>query len=289
VIPFRSLLVAVVILFTAAAAEADDVFRFAPRDNTRFTRTLTRSVRSEATGVVRSETTILKSKFVFRAVRSGYQLVMTAVSFRYLVNDREVLTPVSEMVRGRQLRMNFNAVGKLTDISGYDDIDTALELQRVRFTANSPSFHLDRLPFGEQERTAWNERILLWLDQPSRTGTKLQFDSAERGFTGERVKSHTMMQVLRKKKCGAQQCVMTHYTMVPDLSMLANRANENANVDLIDAGASEELEQLIEPETMLPHYEKLTWRAHTTTASAEDAIREMSFVATSEFEYDAPR
>ena len=258
-------LLAIVILLTARFAVADDVFHFAPRDNARFTRTLTRSVRAEGNGVVRGETTILKSNFVFRSTRSGYQLVMTAVSFRYLVNDREVLTPVSEMVRGRQLRMNFNAVGKLTDMSGYDDIDTALELQRVRFTANSPSFHLDRLPFGEQERTAWNERILLWLDQPSRIGTKLQFDSAERGFTGERVKSHTTMQVLRKKKCGTHQCVMTHYTMVPDLSMLANRANDAANVDLIDAGASEELEQLIEPETMLPHYEKLMWKAHAAS------------------------
>jgi hypothetical protein len=282
----RCFLAAAVVLLAANLAVADDVFHFAPRDNTRFVRTLTRTARAEEEGVVRTETTVLKTRFVFRPTRSGYRLVMTPLSFRYVVNDREVPSPVWDLIRGKELRMNFNAVGKMTDMTGYDDVDYVLAKQRVRLSSKGPSFHLDRIPIGEEERTNWNERILLWLDQPSRAGTKLEFDSGERGFTGERVKSHTTMHVLRKKKCGTYQCVVTHYTMVPDLSQLAGRANEDANVDVIDAGASEDLEQLIEPETMLPHREKLTWKAHATTAAREDPTRELSFVITSEFEYE---
>ena len=286
---WRRFVAVAVVLLAANLAVADDVFRFAPRDNTRFIRTLTRTARGEAEGVVRTETTVLKTRFVFRQIRSGYLLVMTPLSFRYIVNDRDVPSPVWELIRGKELRMNFNAVGKLTDMTGYDDVDYVLAKQRVRLATGSPSFHLDRVPIGEEERTNWNERILLWLDQPSRPGTKLEFDSGERSFTGERVKSHTTMHVLRKKKCGAYQCVVTHYTMVPDLSAFKDRANENANIDLIDARASEDLEQLIEPETMLPHHERLVWKANTTTAAAEDPTRELSFVTTSEFEYETRR
>ncbi|HKO57847.1 MAG TPA: hypothetical protein VJ276_18410 [Thermoanaerobaculia bacterium] len=287
----RYLFAAILCSITTSAAAAEGIFGFAPPDGTRFVRTLTRTGRIEFGGMVRTETTVLKAAFVFRQVTSGYRLVMTPLSFRYVVNDHDVESPVWELIRKRKLQMHFNSVGKLTEMQGFEEVDEELARRRVDFSADSPAMYLDRFPIGEEERANWNERILLWMSQPSRPGTHLEFDSSERGFTRERVRSHTTMQVVRTKKCGTRRCVVTHYTMVPDLTPMRQRANEHANVDLIDTTASEELEQTIEPDTMLPHYERLAWKSRIATAASEENSRshEASLVVTSEFEYSGNR
>ncbi|MDQ3281541.1 MAG: hypothetical protein M3Q69_09020 [Acidobacteriota bacterium] len=239
--------------------------------------------------MVRTESTVFVAQFDFAEIPSGYRLVMTPMSFQYLVNDRETASPVWELVRGHKLTMLFNAVGKLTETRGFEDVDTAIIADGVSFSADSPSMHLDRFPLGAEERANWDERILLWASQPCAVGTHLEFDSSERGFTGERVRSHTSMQVLRTRTCGTRQCVVTRYTMVPDLTAVRQRVNDVTNVDVIDATASETLEQVIESHTMLPHYERLAWKMATAQAAAdeENRLREASLVVVSEFKYGA--
>ena len=276
------------IFLLTQALTAGEVFRFAPRDGSRFIRTLRRTFRVETDGVVRTESTILEASFAFRQIASGYRLVMAPRSFRYIVNDHDVPSPVWGLIRGRDLRMEFNVVGRLTNMSGYDDIDELLTAQRRALSETNPSFHLDRIAIGEEERRNWNERILLWLSQPADPGTKVEFDSRERSFTGEPVKSHTRMHVVRKKNCDGRDCVITRYSMVPDVGGTIKRANEYANIDTIDATASEALEQLIEPATMMPHYEKLTWQMSAKSAGAEEG-RGISLVTLSTFTYPAAK
>jgi len=273
--------------FPATASEG--VFTFQPPDRTRFVRTLTRTARLEREGVVRTEVTIYKARFTFHETPSGYSVEITPLSFRYVVNDDDVDSPVWDLIRDRKFLLKLNSVGNLNEMSGFDEVDAALSRQRVAFAARSPSIHLDHLPLGGGRRRNRNEGLMLWHEQRSAPGTKLELDRRERGFTGERVRSHTSMQVVRAEKCGTRRCVVTRYTMTPDLAESARRANENRNVDLIDARASEELEQTIEPSTMLPHYEKLTWKARFDSADADDTGRwRASLVAVSEFTYEQP-
>jgi hypothetical protein len=75
--------------------------------------------------------------------------------------------------------------------------------------------------------------------------------------------------------------------MVPDLDAARRRVNETANNDLIDATASERLEQIIDPATMLPHYERLTWRSSFSSTTADGKLSEdASLIAVSEFLYN---
>jgi hypothetical protein len=285
--PVRTVPLFFAALLAASSLTASDTFEFKPANGTRFVRTLTRTGRIEFGGMVRTEATVFVAEFKFTEIASGYRLVMTPVSFRYLVNDHETESPVWALINGRRMTMLFNAVGKLTEARGYEDVDEALDADRVNFSPSSPSMHLDHLPIAREERQNWDGRILLWLSQPSRVGTHLQFDSSERGFTGERVRSHTSMKVLRAQKCGTKQCVATVYTMVPDLTPSRQLANETGNVDLLDLSASEMLEQVIEPGTMMPHYQKLTWKMATAIAAAEEEARshEATLTAVSEFIY----
>ncbi len=117
----------------------------------------------------------------------------------------------------------------------------------------------------------------------------MEFDSSERSFTGEPVKSHTTMDILQRKRCDEHDCVVTHYTMVPDLEEVLKRSNARSNVDLIDARASEDLEQTIEPATMMPHYEKLTWQMNARAADGGEEVRAVSIVTTSDFHYPKRR
>ena len=278
----------VVLFLVAAAAAADDaIFRFAPDDGVRFVRTLTRTARIEVGGMVRTETTILRARFRFRRTSSGFLLTMTPLSFRYVVNDRDTDTTVWNLIRGHDLRLRFNEVGNLSEIRGYESIDEELEKEHPDFSGPEANMHLDRLPIGAAEQETWTRQIFLWLSQPSVPGTKLEYDSKERGFTGALVRSHTKMQVLRAKACGAARCVSTIYSMVPDLDATRQRVNDHRNDDLIDATASETLEQTIEPATMLPHYQRLTWKANLATMTEAGKLsQDGSMTATSEFTYE---
>ncbi|HJQ40595.1 MAG TPA: hypothetical protein VKB93_25910 [Thermoanaerobaculia bacterium] len=261
-------------------------FRFAPADETRFVRTQTRSGRVEAEGVMRTETTIFKARFVFRRIPSGFELTMTPLSFRYLVNDRDVETPVWGWIEGHTLRMKFNSVGKLTETRGYDEIDQRIMDSRQPFSQLKPNFQLDRYRIGQAERQGWDGHTMLWIDQKAAPGSEISFDSRERSFIGELVKSHTEMKILRAKPCGAARCVSTVYKMVPDLEEAMRRANESRNDDLIGATGSETIEQLIEPDTMLVHYERVTWQSHVDALTSEGTdARHTSLTITSEFEY----
>lgn len=240
--------------------------------------------------MMRTETTVFRARFVFRDIPSGFRLTMTPLSFRYLVNDRVVSSPVWDLIRGKNLVLEFNVVGKLTESRGYDQIDKELAKSVPVASAAAASLHLDRQPIGEEERESWDRRILLWLNQPAAPGTKVEFDSMERGFTGERVPSHTTMKVLRAQACGSRRCVKTSYTMVPDLDAVRRHANETVNHDFIDLSASEQLEQIIEPTTMLPHYQRLTWKSNVSSMTPDGELsRGASLVAVSEFVYGKQR
>jgi hypothetical protein len=105
-----------VLTFNVLAGQ--DSFRFAPTDGTTFVRTLTRTARIEVGGMMRIEKTIFRARFTFHEVSSGFRLTMRPLSFVYIVNDRETPSPVWELIRGHELNMYFNVVGKLTDVSG---------------------------------------------------------------------------------------------------------------------------------------------------------------------------
>ena len=274
-------------LFVGGTLIADDrYFHFAPPDGTRFVRTQTRASRFEVGGVMRTETTIFRARFAFRRIPSGFQLTMTPLSYRYLVNDRDVETPVWSWIEGHVLRMNFNRVGKLTEIRGYDEIDQRI-LESHDASIRKPSFQLDRYRIGAAEREAWDEHTMLWIDQKATPGSAITFDSRERSFIGEIVKSHTEMKVVRAKACGAARCVSTVYKMVPDLEDAMRRANEYRNDDLIGATGSQTIEQLIEPNTMLLHHERVTWQSQLDAVTSEGKdSRYTSLTITSEFEYE---
>lgn len=288
--PLRVLSLAIVLVVSHPLLAADAIFRFGPPDGVRFVRTLTRTARLESHGMMRMETTEFRARFTVREASPGFVMTMTPLSFRYLVNDREIASPVWESIRGHDLRLLFNVAGKLVEVRGYDAIDEQLKAKADDQSGLEPSIHLDRHSIGEEERIHWNERTLLWLNQPATPGTKLEFDSVERSFTGERVKSHTVMKVVRSKPCGATTCVVTTYKMVPDLDAVRQRVNETANSDFIDATASEELEQVIEPATMLPHYERLTWRSNVASETPDGKLsQEVSLTAVSEFVFEPKR
>lgn len=286
----RSVAPLLLLVLAAVRLDADErAFRFDPPDGTRFVRTLTRTARLEINGMARIETTIFRARFVYRRVKSGFTLTMTPISFRYVVNERDVPSPVWDLIKGHDLRMNFNVVGKLTEVHGYDDLDGDITKDRAALSAAQDiSAHLDRFPIGEGERVAWDLQLLLWLDQSAVPGKTLSFDSKEPGFTGEYVNAHAEMKVLRIQPCGAARCASTIYTMKPDVQALRQHINAQRNDDLMDITASETLEQLIEPETMLPHFERLTWQSGSEEWTAEGkSTRDVSLTAVSEFEYEA--
>jgi hypothetical protein len=284
----RYLAAAFLCLLVFSATGDDDVFHFAPPDGTRFVRTVTRTARMEIRGMMRIEQTVFRARFAFRQTPSGFTLTMTPLSFKYLVNDQEVASPVWDLIREHPLRIRFNVVGKVTTVEGYDDVDAQLEKKSVDSPVTDVAFHLDRLPLAYDEREAWEYRLLLWLDQQSKPGTKLEYDSSERGFTGERVKSHTTMSVARTNRCGARHCVETHYTMIPNLDDLRRKFNDHANNDILDASASEYLEQVLETATMLPHFESLTWKSNFSSVTEDGTVvQHASLSSVSEFVYEA--
>lgn len=283
-----SVLLLLQLLLVDRAVAAERLFRFAPRTGVRYVRTLTHHARMEVGGVMRTETTILRAKFVFRSIPSGFELTMTPLSFRYLVNDREEKSPVWELISGHPLRMKFNVVGKLTTIRGYEEIDQQLTQRRREANGPAAAFHLDLYPIGEEEKVAWDTRTMLWIDQPAAPGSSLAFDSTERSFAGQPVKSHTEMKVLRTKPCGVARCVSTVYKMVPDLEELMRHVNEHVNDDFIGASATRTIEQTIEPATMLLHYERVTWSSTLESLTAEGKqARYASMIITSEFAYES--
>ena len=275
------------LLFLRVPLAAQVVFRFAPGDGVRFVRTLTRTARVEIGGMMRTETTIFTGSFVFHRVNSGLALTMTPLSFRYLVNDRDRESPVWHLIEGHQLHLMFNVVGKLTEVRGYETVDQQLGKGVPEFSGPEPTLHFDRYPIGAAEREGWDRRTQLWMDQSAKPGTVIAFDSAERGFTGDRLKTHTEMRVLDAKPCGPARCVSTVYKMVPDLRDAMRHANEHQNNDFIDAAASKTIEQIIEPATMLLHYERLVWQADLRSLTTEGNLsRNSSLTIVSEFTYD---
>jgi hypothetical protein len=280
---------ALVLLLSVArtALGADDHFQFALPDGARFVRTTTRTARFEVAGMMRIEKTVFRARFVVREKNPGYVVTMTPLSFQYSVNGEETASPAWEMIRGHDLQLRFNLAGKVLDARGYEDIDKELEKGR-EFSPTEMSIHLDRFPIGTIEQDAWSEFTLLWLNQRAAPGTKLEYDSMERSFTGDRVPSHTVMEVVRAKPCGAARCVVTTYKMVPDLSIVRVHANAQRNDDFIDSSASEEVEQLVEPATMLPHYERVVWKGTTTSATPEGKLSEAATLTTvSEYAYES--
>ena len=287
----RRTLLALVLFLAAAGAAADErYFRFEPPDGTRFVRTLTRTARFDAEGMMRVERTVFRARFVFRKTVSGYTLTMTPLSFRYEVNEREVATRVWDRIRGHDLTLKFNEVGKVIEAKGYDAIDQDIVDHGPPISDRDFSAHLDRSPIGEDERENWDRHLLFWLNQTAVPGKPLSFDSKEPGYTGELVNAHAEMKVLRLERCGAARCAATVYTMRPDADALSRQLTREYNAGFLGTSASEKLEQLIEPATMLPHFERLTWQSSIEACLPDGQLtRESSLPAVSEFEYEAPQ
>lgn len=243
--PFAAVLFSLTLPIAAAAAGDAPRFHFTVAKPVRYTMKQTTIVLDDDTkGIPHRLVAVETSDVTVAPAGSGYLVTKHPTNFEVLVDGHHVESDsVAAAVKASTITMALDEHGIAKKVAGYDEVQKALDGSNIAGRV---------LPKDLAARDVgnWNDRMLL-LDQRSDRGAEWQLpqhDGTVRTFT-----------IAEPQPCGAAtDCATIRSKWEADPAKLLARANANVASPLTDARLQIHFESLIDPATLLPHYEKRT-------------------------------
>lgn len=271
--PFAAVLLSLTLPLAAADAP---LFHFAVTKPVKYTLKQTSIVLDDDTsGIPHRLVAVETSDVTLAPAGNGYLITKHPTNFEVLVDGHHVDSEsVAAAVKASTITMLLDEHGVAKQATGYEEVQKALGGSNIAGRV---------LPkdLGARDVGDWNDRMLL-VNQRSDRGAEWQLP--QRDGT---VRTYV---IAEPQPCGAAiDCATVRSKWEADPARLLARANANVTTPLTAARLQIQFDSLIDPSTLLPHYEKRTSQQFISVPKGRGKIeRRITKIDELDYQYPAP-
>jgi hypothetical protein len=177
------------------------------------------------------------------AAGGGYLLTRKPTNFEVLVDGHHIDSEVvGSVVKNAAISMTIDSRGLAKAATGYDDVQKSVAASAIvsRVLARD---------LAGRDVAIWNDRMLM-SGQRAEMGADWKFEQPDG--------TKRTWRVTDKERCDNAECLTVRSNWEADPNQLLQQANRNTSNQLTAARLEVRFEFLVDPATLLPHYEKRT-------------------------------